>query len=591
MKKVLSFLILSTLLLTPLSPLCRAVSGVDYYISSSTGDDGNDGKSAEKPFKTFDNINTLHLSAGDRVLLKRGDEWNQRLVINGSGTSDNWICVAPYGSLSDAAPTISLNNEKNDICILATDLNGGNSSYHSLNYIHIDGLNISNSCLGIYFRYAVSEDNRGIMVTDCSFTNINCLELMREALTTTEFLTLGKDLPTYSGGVYSASGGGAYEYIWPSAINIGGRPQAAMASVTIDGKCRPCTKVSDITISRISLDNCVCGISANAYAIHYGWGEEHINFEYTANWKITDVTSISTMTTLNIDSADFGYDGTDSSHWGVFTNLCHLSGMTDYSMSAGTTCVLISTTKNLLIKDSCFIGCRNNGQPDGCGFDFERENHNVTLKNCIIAENEGQGVLMMQTTGADQVTGENIGSPNTDCTLDNCLFYDNMRGVYNDNYRYDFTVFNTDNKNIVLSGYHFVFREYTSGGAKVLIDSSSSTHFKFLPAGKVKAGISVTDATYERGEQLPTLENAAAAKGLSASLSASLPEQKTVTEEPVTTETETDAAEPTAEQTQTQPSDGGKTNIIPYVIGGAVVLLAVCAIIAAKIIKKPRKNP
>ena len=43
-----------------------------YYISSSTGDDRADGRTPETAWKTFQNVNAKKLSAGERVLLKRG---------------------------------------------------------------------------------------------------------------------------------------------------------------------------------------------------------------------------------------------------------------------------------------------------------------------------------------------------------------------------------------------------------------------------------------------------------------------------------------------------------------------------------------
>lgn len=45
-----------------------------YYVSTS-GDDANDGKSPEKPWKTIEKLNKAELKKGDVVYFKRGDEW------------------------------------------------------------------------------------------------------------------------------------------------------------------------------------------------------------------------------------------------------------------------------------------------------------------------------------------------------------------------------------------------------------------------------------------------------------------------------------------------------------------------------------
>jgi hypothetical protein len=136
-------------------------------------------------------------------------------------------------------------------------------------------------------------------------------------------------------------------------------------------------------------------------------------------------------------------------------------------MSFGTTQALFSCCRDLYISHSSFNDCRNNGQADGCGFDFERAVHNFTLDRCIFANNQGQGVLVMQTTMENQVTGEMVTTPNSGNTIQNCLFYNNMHSVHNENYRYDITVFNTDNSDFTVRNNHFYFKDKTAGGAEV----------------------------------------------------------------------------------------------------------------------------
>ncbi len=48
---------------------------VAYYVSSSAGDDANDGKSEDKPWKTIEQVNKANILPGDVVYFKRGDEW------------------------------------------------------------------------------------------------------------------------------------------------------------------------------------------------------------------------------------------------------------------------------------------------------------------------------------------------------------------------------------------------------------------------------------------------------------------------------------------------------------------------------------
>jgi hypothetical protein len=75
-----------------------------YYVSSSSGNDANAGTQAQ-PFQTLAKVSGLGLVAGDSVLLKRGDVWNEQLIPPSSGTLGNPITFDAYGS--GAAPVLA----------------------------------------------------------------------------------------------------------------------------------------------------------------------------------------------------------------------------------------------------------------------------------------------------------------------------------------------------------------------------------------------------------------------------------------------------------------------------------------------------
>lgn len=556
--------------------------GTVYYVSSSLGNDQNDGLSEATPWKSFSHIEGMDLKPGDRVLLRRGDVWHERLTVRGNGREDAWIFVGAYGDLSDPKPEISLDNGKDDIAVLATDISVGARNGFGLNYIWIDNLHISHSFLGIYFRYDTSTDNKGIRVTNCAFSRIHCPELMQEALTDVSFLTQTKGgLEDYQNGALVENGGGVAEYIWPTAINIGGRPARPLADVTVPGVAEPANLISEIELYQNQFDECVIAVGANCYNYHYGTGPNQC-YTYTTNWNIDGLTATDTMTVINIDSADFGYDGTAESRWGRWSHIQAKSGMADFTMAFGTTQALFSCCRNLYISHSSFNDCHNNGQPDGCGFDFERSVHNFTLDACIFANNQGQGVLVMQTTMENQVTGEQVNTPNTNNTIENCLFYNNMTSVHNENYRYDITVFNTDNTDFTLRNNSFYFRVRTAGGAKVPINQLTSKTYS--PYGPERAGFTETDSRLVRNSDMPPLADVVAELGMDESVKEYLPVEKTwfnytdegadhaeTAEETDGDDTEpdtsgtgmvTDENQPTGDETQpatdrTQPTDAG----------------------------------
>jgi len=75
-----------------------SASATTYYVSSSTGNDGNNGTSSSTAWQTITHVNAQSFNPGDSILFKRGDVWNQSLTPPSSGTSGNPITFDAYGS-------------------------------------------------------------------------------------------------------------------------------------------------------------------------------------------------------------------------------------------------------------------------------------------------------------------------------------------------------------------------------------------------------------------------------------------------------------------------------------------------------------
>lgn len=70
-----------------------------FYLSSSDGDDNNDGLSPERPWNSFAKLNALNLVPGDSILLKSGDTFMGQLALrNESGTLHQPIVITRYGA-------------------------------------------------------------------------------------------------------------------------------------------------------------------------------------------------------------------------------------------------------------------------------------------------------------------------------------------------------------------------------------------------------------------------------------------------------------------------------------------------------------
>ncbi|MEM1552847.1 MAG: hypothetical protein QXH03_09315, partial [Candidatus Bathyarchaeia archaeon] len=78
-------------------PFCAtSVSGRAFFVSSSSGDDRNDGLSPQSAWRSLDKVNSAQLLPGDRVLFKRGDVWRGQLIPQ-SGDEGAPIVYGAYG--------------------------------------------------------------------------------------------------------------------------------------------------------------------------------------------------------------------------------------------------------------------------------------------------------------------------------------------------------------------------------------------------------------------------------------------------------------------------------------------------------------
>lgn len=84
------------------------VYALTYYVSSSLGNDGNDGRSQTQALQTLSAANALALDAGDRVLLKCGDTWRKEsLRVTRSGAAASEILYSTYPADCTSQPVIS----------------------------------------------------------------------------------------------------------------------------------------------------------------------------------------------------------------------------------------------------------------------------------------------------------------------------------------------------------------------------------------------------------------------------------------------------------------------------------------------------
>ena len=67
-----------------------------YYVSNS-GNDANNGKSEDSPWRTLSKVNLSTFKAGDKILFRSNGMWREQLIVSTSGNSDNPIIFGAYG--------------------------------------------------------------------------------------------------------------------------------------------------------------------------------------------------------------------------------------------------------------------------------------------------------------------------------------------------------------------------------------------------------------------------------------------------------------------------------------------------------------
>ncbi len=143
----------------------KSLFATDYYVSSSQGNDSNNGTSQSTPWKTLLKIRQTTFLPGDVIHLKRDDVWKEdrELFIDEQGTPSNPITFTDYGSGN--LPEINLletmpNNlpwvdEGSNIWSIILDANlVSNSSisywsvYHKLKRLLINGQEVLGAAAG-----------------------------------------------------------------------------------------------------------------------------------------------------------------------------------------------------------------------------------------------------------------------------------------------------------------------------------------------------------------------------------------------------------------------------------------------------------
>lgn len=345
------------------------------YVSNSEGNDSNDGSSETTAIKTLSKASEVELLPGDRLLLKSGDVWeNEKLLLQHSGTAEFPIVISSYG-MGDK-PHIKPNYKE----------------YYGIRIVNVAGYEISNIEIsnvigGIVIWEENTYNHQYLKITNCYFHDMT---------------DQGRGVPS-----------NIPDLLYGMGISIAG-------SDNYGGK----TLLSDIFIENCQFDKCDVGIEVI--------GRDH---DEIRRWSEHSHNKISRFAFMNVNIKDCKimrsyrsggvmlYCITGGKAENVMVDQTGYNGV---GMWWGVCAFQVARVSDYLIENCIFQNTIKGTSPDGQGFDWEADNHNVIVKNCRFLNNDGPATLNY---------GESWPGENDGCVLDGCYIEGNNKVTdINDNY-------------------------------------------------------------------------------------------------------------------------------------------------------------
>ncbi|HVX65151.1 MAG TPA: right-handed parallel beta-helix repeat-containing protein [Bryobacteraceae bacterium] len=120
-----------------------AAPGRTFYIDSAAGNDGSDGLSEARPWKSLAKVNSQRFNPGDKLLLKSGAHFTGQMRPRGSGADGSPIVIDQYGS--GPKPVIAAEGRFHEALLIE------NADYWEVNNLELTNLGPARET----FRYGV----------------------------------------------------------------------------------------------------------------------------------------------------------------------------------------------------------------------------------------------------------------------------------------------------------------------------------------------------------------------------------------------------------------------------------------------------
>lgn len=319
--------------------------GTTYYVSFSAGNDSNNGTSSTTPWKTLSKISGKTFNAGDQILLKRGDTWNETLELKGTGTSTSPVYLGAFGTGAKPkiAPMVS-----NAHCIKIINQAG----------FKIEGLELTDAMTGIYMEYIDSIGYDYIEINDCYIHGMN-----------DNYNTLPNRFNHFSAAVNFSS----YHSTWGDH-----------------------TALTNLKITNSTFDNCNVGFWSGAPWSRVDPTTGFINGGYCMYMGNAVFENL-----LATNCKQWGY----SFQWFKTASVknCDASNVGWGTNPYGCVGILVGWSRDVVVENSDVKWVYKGDQDfDGIGFDFEgggNSTQNITYKNSTVEYTDGCGVYFFHNGG------------------------------------------------------------------------------------------------------------------------------------------------------------------------------------------------
>ncbi len=342
-----------------------------YHVSQSAGNDTADGKSEATAWKTLAKASAGKYVPGDKILLKRGDTWNEELQPQGEGTAANPITIGSYGD--GPRPRIdrqeATGNNIDKVCIRLKNTAG----------YQISGIEFARFGRGVFVDLDKGVHGKDfVRIEDCYFHDAlyyHCTGWYTEAV--------------------PSDGGTGPDYVFDVGVWVQTRE-------TADVIC-----LSNITVADCRFERIACAINV------WSGNEWDKNAENRHEFRNVVIERCSAEDGKNWQFVVHSTHGGRLAHSWV-----HRVGYFHERATNGIAGAMLYRCEDFAV-ENCEFGhvSIGDGSGDGQTFDLEGNNTRTVFRDCLFHETEGAGFLMCWGASA------NANTKNKDTRFENCVFH------------------------------------------------------------------------------------------------------------------------------------------------------------------------